>query len=125
MRYYCIPTAKYNYTTSILLFWEDVSLIDQRPFLSSSVAEVSAEDEVSCVMSSSHTVSTSHWEAEVEDGDMDADEGFELPKLAENASNLSKQFSSELKKKFQVGHTYTHTYNDRHLNRKEKSSSNF
>ncbi|XP_056279683.1 synaptonemal complex protein 2 [Pseudoliparis swirei] len=79
------------------------------------VAEVSAEDEVSCVMSSSHTVSTSHWEAEVEDGDMDADEGFELPKLAENASNLSKQFSSELKKKFQSRHNMVEVYNKHSL----------
>lgn len=71
-----------------------------------SVAEVSAESELSQVVSS-HTVSSSHWEAEVGDGDMDIDEDLELPKDAVNPSNLCQQFNSELKKKFQVGHIYS------------------
>ncbi len=58
------------------------------------------------MMSSSHTVSSSHWEAEFGDGDMDMDEDLEFPKPAVNPSNLCQQFSSELKKKFQVGNTH-------------------
>ena len=69
-----------------------------------------AESEVSRVMSSSHTVNSSHWEAEVGDGDMDMEEYMELPKNAVNPSNLCQQFSSELKKKFQVEHTQQHTF---------------
>lgn len=62
-------------------------------------------------MSSSHTMSSRHWEAEVENGDLDIDEDLELPKSAVTPSNLCQQFSSELKKKFQVGHTHTqHTF---------------
>ncbi|XP_034393537.1 synaptonemal complex protein 2 [Cyclopterus lumpus] len=80
-----------------------------------SFAEVSAEGEVSCVMSSSHTMSSSHWEAEVEDGDMDVDEDFELPKVTVNPSNLCKQFSSELKKKFQSRHNMVKVYNKQSL----------
>lgn len=78
----------------------------------SSVAEVSAEGEVSQVMSSFHTVSSTHWEAEVGGGAMDTDEDLELQGIAVNPSNLCQQFSSELKKKFQVGHAnrVTHIY---------------
>ncbi|XP_068454092.1 synaptonemal complex protein 2 isoform X2 [Clinocottus analis] len=70
-----------------------------------------AEDEVSRVMSSSHAMSSSHWEAEVEDEDIDVDEDFELPKFTVNPSNLCKQFSSELKKKFQSRHNMVEVYN--------------
>lgn len=69
------------------------------------VAEVSTEGDVSQMMSSSHMVSSSHWEAEVAVRDMDMDEDLELPEMAVNPSNLCQQFSSELRKKFQVGHT--------------------
>lgn len=58
------------------------------------------------VLSSSHTVSSSHWEVDVEDEDMDMDEDSELPKPAINPSKLCQQFSSDLKKKFEVGHTH-------------------
>ncbi|XP_040010003.1 synaptonemal complex protein 2-like [Xiphias gladius] len=67
-----------------------------------SFAEVSAEGEVSQVMSSFHTVSSTHWEAEVGGGAMDTDEDLELQGIAVNPSNLCQQFSSELKKKFQI-----------------------
>ncbi|XP_047465945.1 synaptonemal complex protein 2 isoform X2 [Mugil cephalus] len=64
------------------------------------VAELSSVDEMSQVMSSSH-MSSSHWEAEVVDGDMDMDEDSEFPETAVNPSNLCQQLSSELNKKFQ------------------------
>lgn len=83
----------------------------------SSVTEVSADGEVSQVVSSSHMVSSSHWEAEVGVGDMDEDEDEELPGIAVNPNNMCQQFSSELKKKFQVGHTHTNTHSDTHLYR--------
>lgn len=64
---------------------------------------MSAEGEVSRFISTSHTVSSSHWKDDVEDREMDMDEDLELPESAVNPSNLSHQFSSELKKTFQVG----------------------
>ncbi|XP_044065790.1 synaptonemal complex protein 2 [Siniperca chuatsi] len=79
------------------------------------VAEVSTEGKVSRVMSSSHMVSSSHWEAEVGDGDMDMDEDLELPKIAVNPSNLCQQFSSELKKKFQNRYKMMEVYNKQSL----------
>ncbi len=86
--------------------------MDQWYCLLPSVAEVSAESEMSQVMSSSHTVSSCHWEAEVGDGDMDMDEDLELSKTALNSSHLCQRFSSELQKKFKVRNTYrtTHIY---------------
>lgn len=72
--------------------------------LSFLVAEVPAEGELNRVMSSSHTVTSSHWEAEVVSADMDMDEDLELQEVAVNPSNLCQQFGSELKHKFQVGH---------------------
>lgn len=95
------------------------SLTDQWICLLPSVAEVSAESEVTRVLFSPHTVSSSHWEAEVGDGDIDMNEDLELPKIAVNPSNLCQQFSSELKKKFEVRQTNTHTHShtpNRHLN---------
>ncbi|XP_039657476.1 synaptonemal complex protein 2 isoform X4 [Perca fluviatilis] len=80
-----------------------------------SFAEVSVEGEVSRVMSSSHTMSSSHWEAEVGDGDMDMDEDLELPENAVNPSNLCQQFSSELKKKFQNRFNMVEIYNKHSL----------
>ncbi|XP_054465353.1 synaptonemal complex protein 2 [Anoplopoma fimbria] len=77
------------------------------------VAGLSAEGEVSRGMSSSHAMSSSHWEAEVGDGDMD--EFFELPKIAVDPSDLCKQFSSELKKKFQSRHNMVEVYNKQSL----------
>ncbi|XP_059189388.1 synaptonemal complex protein 2 isoform X2 [Centropristis striata] len=79
------------------------------------VVKVSAAREVSCVASSSNTMSSSHWEAEVEDEDMDADEDFRLPKLAVNPNNLCQQFSSELKKKFQNRSNMVEVYNKQTL----------
>lgn len=63
--------------------------------------EVSGEGELNPVMSTSHTVSFSRWEDDVGEGNMDEDS--ELPEIAVNPSNLCQQFSSDLKKKFQVG----------------------
>lgn len=51
-------------------------------------------------------MSSSHWEEDVGNGDMDMDEDLELPDVAVNPSTLYQQFSSELKKKFQVGYTF-------------------
>lgn len=65
---------------------------------------MSAEDKVSRVMSTSHTVSSSHWEDDVGN---DMDEDLELPEDAVNPTNLCQQFSSDLKKKFQVGQTFS------------------
>ncbi|XP_075950789.1 synaptonemal complex protein 2 [Anarhichas minor] len=76
-----------------------------------SFAEVSADGEMSRVMSSSHTMSSRHWEAEVGDGDMDMDEDFQLPEIAVNPSNLCKKFSSELQKKFQSRYNMVEVYN--------------
>ncbi|XP_068589399.1 synaptonemal complex protein 2 isoform X3 [Cebidichthys violaceus] len=80
-----------------------------------SFAEVSADGEMSRLMSSSHTMSSSHWEAEVVDGDMDTDDDFELPKIAVNPSNLCKKFSSELQKKFQSRYNMVKVYNKQSL----------
>ncbi|XP_008273995.1 synaptonemal complex protein 2 [Stegastes partitus] len=65
-----------------------------------SLADVSGVDELSQVMPYSH-MSSSHWEAEVVDEDMDMDEDLELPESAVNPSDLCQKFSSELNKKFQ------------------------
>ncbi|XP_056241980.1 synaptonemal complex protein 2 [Seriola aureovittata] len=80
-----------------------------------SFAEVSAVGEVSQVMSSSHTVSSSHWEAEVRGGDMDMDEDLELPGSDLNPSDLCQQFSSDLKKKFQNRYKTMEFYNKQSL----------
>lgn len=72
-----------------------------------SVTEVSADSEVTRVMSSSH-VSSSQWEVEL-DADMDISEDSESPKIAANPSKLCQQFSSEMKKKFKVRYTHTHS----------------
>lgn len=63
-----------------------------------------AVDELSQVKSSS-----GHWEGEVTDGDVDIDEGLDLPEIAVNPRNMCQQLSSELKKKFQVGNVSRHT----------------
>ncbi|XP_051805719.1 synaptonemal complex protein 2 [Acanthochromis polyacanthus] len=65
-----------------------------------SLAEVSCVDELSQVMSYS-PMSSSHWEAEVVDRDMDMDEDLELPESSLNPSDLCQKLSSELNKKFQ------------------------
>lgn len=88
-------------------FHSEVILTVQWFSLLPSVTEVSADSEVSHVMSSSHTLRSSHWEAKVQDGEMDMDEDLELSKIAVNPSNMCQQFNAELKKKFQVGHTHT------------------
>ncbi|XP_070695015.1 synaptonemal complex protein 2 [Pempheris klunzingeri] len=80
-----------------------------------SFAEVSVESEVSRVMSSTHTVSSSHWEAEGGDGDVDMDEDLELPKIAVTPGNLCQQFSCELKKKFQNRYKMMEAYNKQSL----------
>ncbi|KAM9350340.1 LOW QUALITY PROTEIN: synaptonemal complex protein 2 [Symphorus nematophorus] len=84
-----------------------------------------AESEVSRVMSSSHMVSSSHWEAEVGDGDIDMEEDMELPKIAVNPSNLCQQFSSELKKKFQNRHKMMEVYNKQSLKTVQQHVSSF
>ncbi|KAM8864625.1 uncharacterized protein sycp2 [Spinachia spinachia] len=71
--------------------------------------------EVSRVTSSSRTMSSSHWEAEVAEGEMDVDEDFELPEMSLNPSNLFKQFSNELKKKFQSRNDMVEVYNRQSL----------
>nr|XP_020471326.1 synaptonemal complex protein 2 isoform X3 [Monopterus albus] len=69
-----------------------------------SFTKVSAEGEVSQVMSSpSHVV----------DGDMDED--LELPETAVNPSNLCQQFNSALKQKFQIRHKMMEVYNKQSL----------
>ncbi|XP_073325885.1 synaptonemal complex protein 2 [Pagrus major] len=80
-----------------------------------SFVEVSADSHVSQVLSSSQTMSSSHWEADVGDEDMDMDEDSELPKLAVNPSNLCQQFSSELKKKFENRYQMMEVYNKQSL----------
>ncbi|XP_035513508.1 synaptonemal complex protein 2-like [Morone saxatilis] len=81
-----------------------------------SFVEISAESEVSRVMSSSHTVSSSHWEADGTDGDMDMDEDLELPKIAVNPNNMCQQFSSDLiNKKFQNRCKMMEVYNKQSL----------
>lgn len=64
-------------------------------------AEVPAVDELSQMSSSSHT-SSRQLKSEVADEDVDMDEHLELPEMAANPRKLCQQFSSELKKKFQV-----------------------
>ncbi|KAL6119851.1 sycp2l [Pungitius sinensis] len=71
--------------------------------------------EVSRVTSSSRTMSSGHWEAEVGEGEMDIDEDFELPEMSLNPSNLCKQFSNELKKKFQSRNNMVEVYNKQSL----------
>ncbi|XP_032375632.1 synaptonemal complex protein 2 isoform X3 [Etheostoma spectabile] len=80
-----------------------------------SFAEVSVEGEVSRVMSSSHSMSSSHWGAEVGEGDMDMDEDLELQEKAVNPRNLCQQISSELKKKFQNRFNMVEIYNKHSL----------
>ncbi|XP_026222650.1 synaptonemal complex protein 2 isoform X2 [Anabas testudineus] len=77
-----------------------------------SFTEVSAEDKVSRVMSTSHTVSSSHWEDDVGN---DMDEDLELPEDAVNPTNLCQQFSSDLKKKFQDRFKMVEVYNKQSL----------
>ncbi|XP_030279267.1 synaptonemal complex protein 2 isoform X4 [Sparus aurata] len=77
-----------------------------------SFVEVSADSQV---LSSSHTVSSSHWEVDVEDEDMDMDEDSELPKPAVNPSKLCQQFSSDLKKKFENRCRMMEVYNKQSL----------
>ncbi|KAI3356815.1 hypothetical protein L3Q82_003476 [Scortum barcoo] len=79
-----------------------------------SCTKVSAEAELSQVMSSSHMLSSSHWETEVGDGDMD-EEDLELPKMAGNLSDLYQKFSSDLKKKFQNRCNMMEVYNKQSL----------
>ncbi|XP_071372422.1 synaptonemal complex protein 2 [Centroberyx affinis] len=82
------------------------------------VIEVSPEGEVSRVVSSSHMVSSSHWEAEVEDGDVDLDEDTELPDITVNPSDMGsmcRQFSSELQRKFQNRYRLMEVYNKQAL----------
>ncbi|XP_041802431.1 synaptonemal complex protein 2 [Chelmon rostratus] len=80
-----------------------------------SLTEVSADSEVSHVMSSSHTLRSSHWEAKVQDGEMDMDEDLELSKIAVNPSNMCQQFNAELKKKFQNHQRMMEVYNKHSL----------
>ncbi|XP_013766244.1 synaptonemal complex protein 2 [Pundamilia nyererei] len=72
--------------------------------------EVPAVDELSQVKSSS-----GHWEGEVTDGDVDIDEGLDLPEIAVNPRNMCQQLSSELKKKFQKRYSMMELYNKQSL----------
>ncbi|XP_068608143.1 synaptonemal complex protein 2 [Brachionichthys hirsutus] len=58
-------------------------------------------NEISQLMSSSHTMSSGHWEAEEGYGDVDMDEDLALPKVKVNRSNLCQKFSPELREKFE------------------------
>lgn len=60
-------------------------------------------------MPPSNPVSCSNWDIEVADGDTGMDEHLKLPKIVGNPSNLCQQFSSELKKKFEVKGTFQRT----------------
>ncbi|XP_034446233.1 synaptonemal complex protein 2 isoform X1 [Hippoglossus hippoglossus] len=90
-----------------------------------SFIELSAEGEVSQVMSSSHTVSSSQWEAEEGSGDVDMDEDLEMPGIAFNQSNVCQQFSSELKKKFQNRYKMVEVYNKQSLKTVQQHVSSF
>ncbi|XP_053281245.1 synaptonemal complex protein 2 [Pleuronectes platessa] len=90
-----------------------------------SFIELSAEGEVSQVLSSSHTVSSSQWEAEEGCGDVDMDEDLELPGIAFNPSNVCQQFSSELKKKFQNRYKMVEVYNKQSLKTVQQHVSSF
>ncbi|XP_068996668.1 synaptonemal complex protein 2 [Embiotoca jacksoni] len=79
-----------------------------------SFAEASALEELSQVMSSSR-MSSSHWEAEVVDGDMDRDEDLELREMTVNPNNLGQHMSSELHKKFQNRSKIIEVYNKQSL----------
>ncbi|XP_025757206.1 synaptonemal complex protein 2 isoform X4 [Oreochromis niloticus] len=72
--------------------------------------EVPAVDELSQVKSSS-----GHWEGEVTDGDVDIDEGLDLPEIAVNPRNMCQQLSLELKKKFQKRYSMMELYNKQSL----------
>ncbi|KAM3617871.1 uncharacterized protein V6R79_012194 [Siganus canaliculatus] len=78
-----------------------------------SFVEVSAVSDRCLEMSSSHTVSSSHWEDEA--GDMDVDDELELSINAANASSLCQQLSSELKNKFQNRCKMMEVYNKQSL----------
>ncbi|XP_047228681.1 synaptonemal complex protein 2 isoform X4 [Girardinichthys multiradiatus] len=69
-----------------------------------SFAEVSVMDELS-------HISSSHWEAEDVDGDLDLDEDSELPERTLNPNNLCQQLSSELKNKLQNHFKMMEIYN--------------
>lgn len=64
-------------------------------FLVSAVAEASALEDQS-------TISSTTWEDEVVDEDMEMDVELNLPEISLNPNNLSQQMNSKLKNKFQV-----------------------
>ncbi|XP_074537165.1 synaptonemal complex protein 2 [Halichoeres trimaculatus] len=76
-----------------------------------SYTEISVESEVSQVMSPSHTMSSSHWEAETGDGDMELEDDVE----AVNPSNLCQQLRTGLKKKFESRQKMVEVYNKQSL----------
>ncbi|KAG7520462.1 hypothetical protein JOB18_029913 [Solea senegalensis] len=76
-----------------------------------SFTEAFAEEEVKRDQSSSHTVSSSHWDAEVRARDVDMDEDLELSEIAINPNYMCQKFSSELKKKSQSRNKMMDVYN--------------
>ncbi|XP_060930612.1 synaptonemal complex protein 2 [Limanda limanda] len=90
-----------------------------------SIIDLSAGGEVSQVMSSSHTVSSTQWEAEEGSGDVDMDEDMELPGIAFNQSNVCQRFSSELNKKFQNRCKMVEVYNKQSLKTVQQHVSSF
>ncbi|XP_024862049.1 synaptonemal complex protein 2 isoform X1 [Kryptolebias marmoratus] len=73
-----------------------------------SFAEVSAVEELS-------HMSSSKWEVEVVDGDVDMEDDLELPEMSLNPNNLCQQMSSELKNKFQNRCKMMEIYNKQSL----------
>ncbi|XP_034029114.1 synaptonemal complex protein 2 [Thalassophryne amazonica] len=69
-----------------------------------------AEAEVSHVMSSSHTLNSTHWDIEA------VDEDLEVMEATVNPSSMCQRFSSELKKKFEGRSKLMEVYNKQSLN---------
>ncbi|XP_054624622.1 synaptonemal complex protein 2 isoform X8 [Dunckerocampus dactyliophorus] len=90
--------------------------------LLNSFAEVLAEGEMSQVLSTSFTMSSNHWDADVEDQDMEV---LELPDVLVNPSKLCQQFSSELKKKFQNRFKIMDGYNKQGIKSVQQHVSSF
>nr|XP_057940990.1 synaptonemal complex protein 2 isoform X2 [Doryrhamphus excisus] len=90
--------------------------------LLNSFAEVLAEGEMSQALSTSFTVSSSHWDADGEDQDMEV---LELPDVLLNPSKLCQQFSSELRNKFKNRFKIMDGYNKQGIKAVEQHVSSF
>uniref|UniRef100_A0AAV2LY02 Synaptonemal complex protein 2 n=1 Tax=Knipowitschia caucasica TaxID=637954 RepID=A0AAV2LY02_KNICA len=71
---------------------------------------LSAEGSVSHLLSSSHTVTSGHWDADTEDGDID---DLDTPRL--NPKSLCHEFSCKLKQKFKSRFRMVDVYNKQSL----------